>query len=179
MNIQTKDFTVRNATENDAPILCSWWNDGKVMQHAGFPNGLGTTAAAITQSLSTDTDETHRRCIIEVEQIPIGEMNYRNKGNATAEIGIKICDFSRQNQGLGTRILRAFMHSLFSEYGYEKIILDTNLQNQRAQHVYTKLGFIQLRTEINSWKNQLGEPQYQIYYEISKARFYKINPIID
>lgn len=37
------------------------------------------------------------------DDIPIGEMCYYNLGNKTAEIGIKICDFSRQE---GTPCLR-------------------------------------------------------------------------
>ncbi len=163
MFIQKDNITIRNAIANDAEILCTWWNDGAVMAHAGFPNGLGTTAAEITLQLETDTDQTGRRCIIEVDNVPVGEMNYRNKGEGAAEIGIKICDFSKQNHGLGTKLLRLFMQSLFNDFGYTKIILDTNMKNERAQHVYEKLGFIKTQVAINSWKNQIGELQSQIY----------------
>jgi uncharacterized protein YodC (DUF2158 family) len=41
MFIQNSNLTIRNATSKDTSILCKWWNDGKVMAHAGFPNGLG------------------------------------------------------------------------------------------------------------------------------------------
>ena len=38
----TKDnITIRSATLADAPLLNAWWNDGAVMAHAGFPQGLG------------------------------------------------------------------------------------------------------------------------------------------
>jgi len=44
----TKDkLTIRNATAADAEQLCKWWNDGNVMAHAGFPNGLNTTVEEI------------------------------------------------------------------------------------------------------------------------------------
>lgn len=172
MNINKDSITIRNATSADTEILCTWWNDGAVMAHAGFPNGLETSADKIADSLKTDSDETGRRCTIEINGIPVGEMNYRNKGDNTAEIGIKICDFTKQNHGLGTKILRLFIESLFENYGYEKIILDTNLKNERAQHVYEKLGFVKIRVDIDSWKNQIGELQSQVYYEMEKGDFY-------
>ena len=37
-----KNLTIRNATVDDAAILADWWNDGTIMAHAGFPDGLGT-----------------------------------------------------------------------------------------------------------------------------------------
>ena len=138
MIIKQGNLTIRNATVTDAEQLCLWWNDGKVMAHAGFPKGLNETPENIRKSLLTDTDETHRRHIIELDDKPIGEMNYRNKGNRTAEIGIKICDFHAQNKGYGTALLTMFIDALFTYYSYDKIILDTNVKNLRAQYVYEK-----------------------------------------
>lgn len=94
MLLKFKNFTIRNATVNDAPLLERWWNDGIVMAHAGFPNGTGETVEQISESLKHDTD-SNRRLIIELDEIPIGEMNYGTKGESTACIGIKICDFSK------------------------------------------------------------------------------------
>jgi RimJ/RimL family protein N-acetyltransferase len=139
------------------------------MAHAGFPNGLNTTAKEIRNNLINDTDDTHRRLIIELNGKPIGEMNYRNKGGETAEIGIKICDFTQQEKGLGTNILSLFIDALFNGYGYKKIILDTNTNNQRAQHVYEKkIGFKKVGVRENSWRDQLGEWQSFIDYELTK-----------
>jgi RimJ/RimL family protein N-acetyltransferase len=140
------------------------------MAHAGFPNGTGQTPKSIAESILQDTDDTHRRLIIESDGIVIGEMNYRNKGNAVAEIGIKICDFSKQERGYGRVILSMLIQELFS-MGYKKIILDTNLNNTRAQHVYEMLGFLKVKVNLNSWKNQLGELQSSIDYEICENQF--------
>lgn len=63
------------------------------------------------------------------------------------------------------------IHSLFLNYGYKKIILDTNLNNTRAQHVYEKLGFKKIRVRDNSWKNQLGELQSFVDYELVEECF--------
>ena len=170
MLINYENVTIRNATISDSAKLCEWWNDGKIMAHAGFPNGLGTDAETISRQISTDSDDTFRRLIIELNNIMIGEMSFRNIGENVAEIGIKICDFSQQNNGLGTKILKLLITQLFCD-GFEKIILDTNLNNKRAQHVYEKIGFKQICINYNSWKNQLGELQSQICYELKKSEF--------
>lgn len=171
MFINYSNLTIRNATSDDAFNLCKWWNDGKVMAHAGFPNGLGTSEEEIIQQLSGDSDQTHRRLIIEIDGVPSGEMIFRNKGNHIAEIGIKICDFSKQEKGHGKKLLSMLINALFKDLGYTKIILDTNLNNFRAQHVYEKLGFQKLRINADAWKNQLGELQSSIDYELEEKDF--------
>jgi len=175
--ILTKDnLTIRNALSSDAEQLCAWWNDGEVMAHAGFPNGLGITAEEIRADIAKNTDETMRVHIIESAGRPIGEMNYRNIGYGVAEIGIKICDSTVQEKGLGTTLLSMFIDALFTHFGYIKIILDTNIKNGRAQHVYeNKLGFKKLRINENSWHNQLGEPQSSIDYELTKENWQALN----
>lgn len=170
MLLKFKNFTIRNATVNDAPLLAKWWNDGTVMAHAGFPNGTGETVEQISENLKHDTDED-RRLIIELDEIPIGEMSYGVEGERTAGIGIKICDFSKHDKGYGKVLLSMLISSLFNDMGYNKIILDTNMKNKRAQHVYEELGFKKLRVHMNSWKNQVGELQSSIDYELHQEDF--------
>jgi len=98
-------------------------------------------------------------------------MNYRNKGGGTAEIGIKICDFTLHDRGLGKILLSMLIFSLFYDMGYHKIILDTNQNNKRAQYVYEKLGFTKTGIRENSWKNQLGELQTSIDYALIPENF--------
>lgn len=171
MLLNFQNLTIRNATVDDAGQLAAWWNDGTIMAHAGFPNGTGQTAKDIADSLKNDDDNSRRRLMIEVDHIPVGEMNYLIKSEATAEIGIKICDFSLHNKGLGKKLLSMLIASLFSDMGCKRIILDTNVDNKRAQHVYEELGFRKLRVLENSWKNQLGELQSSIDYEMHQEDF--------
>jgi len=170
MLLQDRSITIRNAAKQDAKQLCAWWNDGSVMAHAGFPNGLGTDAETVTRQLGRDTEENGRVLIIEKDGVPIGEMSYHNLGGNTAEIGIKICEADQQGRGLGTQCLTMLITRLFI-MGYGKIVLDTNLNNLRAQHVYEKLGFARLRVNENSWKDQLGQPQSSVDYELVPADF--------
>lgn len=168
MYLKGNELLIRNATADDALQLARWWNDGAVMAHAGFPNGLGITPEEIAASLAEDVEGVHRRHIIEENGAPIGEMNYRNTGNGTAEIGIKICVSECQNRGLGRRLLKLFIDGLFHELGFAEIILDTNLNNLRAQHVYESLGFEKVRVNVDCWTDQLGRKQSSVDYRMAR-----------
>jgi ribosomal protein S18 acetylase RimI-like enzyme len=59
----------------------------------------------------------------------------------------------------------------------DKIILDTNLNNIRAQHVYEKLGFTKLRINKDIWKDQLGVNQSSVDYEMLRKTYMISNKI--
>ena len=164
MNLQHKNLTIRDAVAADAEQLTAWWNDGAVMAHAGFPLGLGTTVENVIARLGNG------RLILEENERLIGEACYRIVGEGIAEIGIKICETDCQNRGLGRVILSMLISWLF-EQGFEKIVLDTNLTNKRAQYVYESLGFQKLRVNIDSWTDQLGNKQSAVDYELTEDSF--------
>ena len=164
MYIQYDTLLIRDAVTTDAKQLTAWWNDGAVMAHAGFPLGLGTTVENVIARLGNG------RLILEENERLIGEACYRIVGEGIAEIGIKICETDCQNRGLGRVILSMLISWLF-EQGFEKIVLDTNLTNLRAQHVYESLGFQKLRVNIDSWTDQLGNKQSAVDYELTEENF--------
>lgn len=164
MYLQYKDLTIRDAVSSDAAQLTAWWNDGAVMAHAGFPNGLGTTEENVIAGLGNG------RLILEENERLIGEACYREADEGVAEIGIKICETDCQNRGLGRIILSMLIAWLFDN-GFQKIVLDTNLTNLRAQHVYESLGFRKLRINYDSWTDQLGNKQSAVDYELTKDVF--------
>ncbi|MBQ9733423.1 MAG: GNAT family N-acetyltransferase [Clostridia bacterium] len=158
------NLTIRPATAADVPQLAAWWNDGKVMAHAGFPLGLGISEAEVAAGLSDGS------LIIEENGLPIGECNFRPAGDRAAEIGIKICEASAQNRGLGKIILSLLIRRLFDN-GFEKIVLDTNPENHRACRVYEALGFKMLRINADSWRDQLGRLQSSTDYKLIENNF--------
>lgn len=189
-----KNIIIREVIAEDATQLTAWWNDGKVMAHAGFPKGLGTTVEAVSKQIEEQSKKNCRHMILYANKTgdamncrealgrvdeevcregyrPIGEMNYREIDESTCEMGIKICEADMQNKGLGKIILSLFIEGLFTECGYEKILLDTNLDNKRAQHVYEQLGFRKVRVNENAWKDQLGEWQSSVDYELTEREF--------
>ena len=109
--------------------------------------------------------------IIEYNNKPIGEMNYIRMDEKACEMGIKICEADMQNRGIGKLVLSLFIKGLFEELGYDKICLDTNLNNKRAQHVYEQLGFQKVRVNLDSWKDQLGNLQSSVEYELVRDTF--------
>ena len=170
MNIKYNQLCIRNAEKKDCEQLAVWWNDGTVMAHAGFPNGLGTSAAEIEKQIADDSDETRRRLIIEYNDVRIGEMSFYVFENHRYEIGIKICESDYQEKGIGRVVLSMLIEELF-RMGANVIFLDTNLKNTRAQHVYEKLGFRKTAVHYNSWKNQLGEMESSVDYELTADEF--------
>ena len=168
MEIKYGNLLIREAIVDDAEQICAWWNDGAVMEHAGFPNGLGVNVEEIREEIVESNGKLH---VIVYEDSPIGEIYYRERDAETCEIGIKICDSSKQNRGLGKAVLSLFIAALFNDCGYQKIVLDTNLSNHRSQHVYEQLGFKKIRVNYNSWKDQLGNWQSSVDYELTKDSF--------
>ena len=157
---------MRSAGVEDAALLGKWWRDGDVMAHAGFPLGLKITNEQISEQIQRGSGTL----IIEVEDSPIGEMSYCDIGEKTAQIGIKICKKDMQSKGYGLRFLRMLIGELFAQ-GFEKIILDTNVNNIAAQKTYEKLGFRKLRTNADVWKDQMGVLQSSIDYELTRENF--------
>ena len=171
MVLTFENLIIRNAIPDDAEQLALWWNNGLIMAHAGFPMGLGQSVNSVMEKLKNESDESFRHLIIEVSQNAVGEMSYRDRGQGIVEISIKICDFSLHNKGIGKKVLSMLISFLFKDMKYEKIVLDTNLENRRAQHVYEQLGFRKSQILENSWKNQLGEPQSTVKYELCPDNF--------
>ena len=171
MEIRYHDLCVRNAEARDCARLAAWWNDGRVMAHAGFPLGLNTSAEEIARQIASDSDDTRRRLIVELRDEPIGEMSFRDRGDGSAEIGVKICESAYQDRGLGRVILSLLIRELFAA-GYERIVLDTKTKNTRAQHVYELLGFRKLRVNVDSWRDQLGDLQSSVDYALTPECFH-------
>ena len=180
MLIMKDSHIIRAAEAQDAEILTKWWNDGKIMAHAGFPKGLNQKIEQTLEQIEQNHQGLSKRCILEIQNKPIGECNFRIFDHS-AEIGIKICDETYQNQGHGTTFLKMLMHYLFTDetlnkaHRIDQIFLDTNLNNTRAQHVYEKLGFTKLRVNIDTWKDQLGNNQSSVDYEIQKKTYLDSN----
>ena len=170
MNVSYGKIKIRDAELKDARTLLLWWNNGKVMEHAGFPYGLETTEEKIKAMLIKN--DNNFRHIIEYNNKPIGEMNYIELDNNVADIGIKICEFSYQNKGLGKKILSLFIENLFNVFGFKKIILSTDLRNLRAQHVYEKIGFKKTKVFYDSWTDQLGKLRTSVCYELIQKDFF-------
>lgn len=179
MYIENENLVIRSATLKDATKLNTWWNDGAVMAHAGFPNGLGQSLEETENEIRGYEGKLSQLCILEIDGVAVGEASFGLIGDDAAEIGIKICDFTYQNKGYGRKLLGMLLNYLFedanlnAQYKVEKVILDTNLKNERAQHVYEKIGFQKVRVNYGAWQDQLGEWQDSVDYEMTREIYEK------
>lgn len=76
MRIEKDNIVIRSANLKDAEILNHWWNDGSVMEHAGFPNGLGQSMEETIECVKRNEGHISQLCIIEIDGKPVGELNY-------------------------------------------------------------------------------------------------------
>ena len=166
--LRYEDLKIRFAEAKDTKELFRWWNDGKVMAHAGFPAGLGISEEEIRKLIGKD-DEHSRHLILEYREEAIGEMNYRLPEDH-AEIGIKICEAEKQEKGLGRRYLSLLIEELFKER--EEIRLDTCAENARARHVYELLGFRLKDLCRNGYTDPSGKSHDVAYYTLKKEEFH-------
>lgn len=84
-------MSIREATIEDASLLCQWLNDGKVIELAGFPRGIDTILETVIKQFMAKT-KLECRHIIFCSKVRIGETVYRIIDTNICEIGIKICD---------------------------------------------------------------------------------------
>ena len=168
--VQKRNYHIRAASEDDARLLATWWGDGSVMEHAGFPNGLQTDVDALRVRLKNQTPSNTLWIIEQPPKNPVGEMNHRIK-DRIAEIGIKLCGPSSQGQGLGPEALKWLINYLFSHYDITAIVLDTMIENTRAQAVYERLYFEQTAVLEDCWRDQLGRLRTAIAYQLTRERF--------
>ena len=198
MVIKYENLTIRSAEAADAEQLCAWWNDGRIMAQFCMPNGANCTPEQVRKRIVDNQDEARGLYIIELDGKPIGEMSYRNfcypegiivhdgkpiseadyrNMDGAVEPGIKICDFSARDKGYGAKLLTVFIDALFRYYGYESVILDTDLKNERAQHVYeNKLGFRRLGIHKDSSHNESESEYYEsvVYFGMSRADWFAL-----
>lgn len=169
MHMQYENYSIRHATSKDVDQLVTWWNDGEVMAHAGFPQGIHTHHETVERQINDPTSPC-QRLILEYDKKMIGEMSYYPLKDHQVEIGIKICHRNDQNQGHGRIFLSMLIEMLFIK-GYQQIVLDTMLENMRAQHVYESLGFERKGMRVDCWKDQEGKMRTAVDYALTKERF--------
>lgn len=179
MKIEKDKIIIRSANIDDASQLNKWWNDGRVMEHAGFPKGLGQSLEETIDNIRNWEGKLSQLCIIEIDGKAVGELSYRIKGDGAAYPGWKICDFSYQNQGFGPKIITMLLEFLFkdsninSKFPIDRVVWDTILENKRAQYIYeNKIGARQIGIQENAWKDQEGNWRTSVEYEISREEFF-------
>ena len=66
--LKFENLSLRKAEVEDALQLVSWWNDGEVMAHAGFPNGVGVQVDEVV-SLIKKNSKNRCQFILDIDVI--------------------------------------------------------------------------------------------------------------
>ncbi len=166
-----RQIIIRTSQQEDATVLCKWWNDGSIMAHAGFPKGLSLTVHEV-EALIAKNDESTQILMILMDDMPVGEMSYRLLNSHCAEIGIKLCESTYQNKGYGTLCIEMLLMYIFETIKANSVVLDTHINNTRAQKVYEKIGFQKVETRLQSWQDQLGQWQTSVHYQMTQDHYH-------
>lgn len=181
MIIEKDNIVIRKATVDDAHLLNKWWNDGQVMNHAGFPEGLGQSLDKTIKQINKWKQKQGELCIIEIDNKAIGELSFTIGDNNIAYPGWKICDFNYQNQGYGTKVIMLLLEFLFTDKKINKklpidaVIWNTLIENKRAQYVYEhKIKANRIGISKNHWQDQKGNWRSSVNYILSRKDFFSI-----
>jgi RimJ/RimL family protein N-acetyltransferase len=97
------------------------------------------------------------------------------KPHSRAELGISIYDPNNQSKGYGTDAVRVILWVAFNILGLHSVFLDVIAKNERAIHVYEKVGFKRVGILRES---ELLDGAYTnlLYMDILREDFLAANP---
>ncbi len=171
---ESNRIKVRKLNYSDIPTITSWWNDGVLMKDMGFVNGMGVTESSLLSRFNEQLNNDHtilksRIFIITdvktgkaIGELQYGELDLKNK---KCRIALKISDIEFQGKGLGEEALSLFIDYLTSEFGLNKIEIDTIHDNIRAYRLYQKLGFNEIERIKDYWTDDQGNNHDIIFME--------------
>ena len=134
-------ITLKPTSADDLSFLQDLWNDGRVMQWVGFPNGVGVTEEAINKwyDQRVSLPHFHHFIVLDEYEKRCGEVHFDLVG-AYAGLDIKLC-IEVQGKGIATRALSAVIDKAFEfSDACEYVWTEPSLVNTAARRLYTRCG---------------------------------------
>ncbi len=140
---------LRGREPEDEPLLHRWINDPEVNEHLSIRFPISHRGELEFVESASNVDYNHLNLTVETldGRRMIGGCNldaFRPE-NRSAVLGIAIGDKEFWNGGYGTDTMRTLCRFGFEMMNLHRIQLDVFDGNDRARHVYEKIGF---RTEV-------------------------------
>jgi RimJ/RimL family protein N-acetyltransferase len=138
---------LRPPERSDIPLFVRWLSDART---TGFLASRSPIGLAMEERWFDDVLEHHGRdrwffviCRLEDDR-PVGSLDLRDIGltSGGAGLGIVIGDPADTGHGYGTDALAILLEFGFGELRLERMWLDVFAFNERARHVYERLGFV-------------------------------------
>lgn len=130
----------------DADLVSRWYSDDRVRKLIGdLPASYAARRQRYDAAVRDDGDSVYRFVICGLDDdTPVGRADLfdidRTNGHCT--FGIAIGDPELWGRGLGTDAVNAIVDFAFGELRMERVMLDTDAENLRAQAAYRKAGFV-------------------------------------
>lgn len=134
---------ISETTENDLADLARLWNDGRVMQWVGFPDGLGydeDASGAWFDALQSNT-QVHHFVMRDSELGFCGELFYRlDPEHRRAELDIKLVP-EAQGRGIATAGLSRLIELVFErELRADAVWTEPTPENRASRALYARCG---------------------------------------
>jgi RimJ/RimL family protein N-acetyltransferase len=138
---------LRPAEREDIPIFVRWLSDARTAKYLALRSPL---SRALEERWFEDMLEHHGRdrwhfvICRSVDGRPVGTIGLEEVDltNGSAAVGIAIGDPVDTSQGYGSDALTVALDFGFGELRLERVWLDVYDFNDRARHVYERLGFV-------------------------------------
>lgn len=154
-----KSFIFKNAIPADRPMIEHWvlrphiaeWLHGK---------GLRNTLTSLNDSFEGASDVEHLIAYdgdtpfgylltSDIDQSDDWVSNIEFAGDRAISLDVFICETDYLGKGLGTQMITEFLKSHFANVS--DVLIDPEVKNSRAIHVYQKIGFRIVDTFIAPW----------------------------
>ncbi len=144
--LRSRRILLRAAEPDDLPLFVEWLNDADVRETLGGSAPISAISEETWfEDLQKEQGKTrwHFTICLRGDGRPIGfgGLHSVDSVNGQAELGIGIGDRSLWNQGYGSEAVGTLLDFGFGELRLHRVVLHVFAGNDRAQHVYQKLGF--------------------------------------
>jgi RimJ/RimL family protein N-acetyltransferase len=138
---------LRSLEPSDAEVIHRWFEDTRISTLMGDPPmSLAARRARYEDAVKGDGRDVFRFVICRLDDDrPVGRIDVFeiDRQNGSCAFGITIGDPDLWGQGLGTDAVNAIVDFAFGQLRMERVWLDTDDSNARAQAVYRKAGFVE------------------------------------
>ena len=136
---------LRPLEPDDADLVSRWYADDRVRRLMGDPpTSFARRRRRYEDAVKEDGDAVYRFLICRLaDDEPVGRTDLFeiDRANGSCAFGIAIGDPALWGQGLGTDAVNAIVDFAFGELRMERVWLDTDAANERAQATYRRAGF--------------------------------------
>lgn len=136
---------LRPREPGDAETIHGWFEDTRVATLMGdLPRSLVWRQQRDGANMGDEGTDVFFFVICRLEDdVPVGRLDlfFIDRAHGSAAFGLAIGDPALWGQGYGTDAVNAIADFAFGQLRLERLWLDTNAHNARAQAVYTKCGF--------------------------------------